>query len=47
LFLLQKTNAPLYTTKMSIYIIYTPICFDISMSSSGSLKFVPCWHKFM
>ena len=26
----------------SVYIIYTPTCFDISMSSSGSSIFVPC-----
>jgi len=27
---------------VSLYIIYTPICFDISVSSSGNFTFVPC-----
>jgi len=43
LFLLQPTNAQLYITKVSVYRIYTPIYFDISVSSSGSFTFVPCW----
>ena len=42
LFLLQPTNEPLYITTVSLYIIYTPTCFDSSMSSSGSFTFVPC-----
>jgi len=29
-------------TIVSLYIIYTPTCFDISMSSSGSVTFVTC-----
>jgi len=31
-----------YTTTVSLYIIYTPTCFDISVSSWGSFTFVPC-----
>jgi len=31
----------LYITTVSLYIIYTPECFDISVSSSGSFIFVP------
>jgi len=36
------TIVHIYITTVSIYVIYTPTCFDISMSSSGSFKFVPC-----
>ena len=32
----------IYNTTVSLYIIYSPTWFDISMSSSGSFKFVPC-----
>jgi cytochrome c oxidase assembly factor CtaG len=42
LFLLQPTNAQLYITTASLYIIYTAACFDISMSSSGCFTFMPC-----
>jgi hypothetical protein len=41
LFLLQPKNVQLHITRVSIYIIYTSTCFDISMSSSGSSTFVP------
>jgi len=42
LFLLQPTNAQLYITTESLYIIYTTTCIDISVSLSGSFTFVPC-----
>ena len=38
LFLFQPTNAQLIITTVSLYIIYIPICFDISVSSSGILS---------
>ena len=31
-----------YIRRVSLYVIYTPTCFDISMSSSGSFTFVSC-----
>jgi hypothetical protein len=31
-----------YTSTVSLYIIYTTTYFDFSVSSSGSFKFVPC-----
>jgi len=42
LFVLQPTNAQLYITRVSLYIMYTATCFDISISSSGTFTFVPC-----
>jgi hypothetical protein len=41
-FLLQSSSAQLCITTVSLYIIYTSTCFDISASSSGSFTFVPC-----
>ena len=38
LFVLQPTNAPIYITVFSLYIMFTPACFNTSVSSSGSLK---------
>jgi hypothetical protein len=40
LFLFQTTNAQIYITTISLYVTYTPTCFDISVTS-GSLTFVP------
>jgi len=37
-FLFQLSNAPTYITTLSLYIMFTPTCFDISVSSSGSFK---------
>jgi len=34
--LIQPTNEQSYTTTVSFYIIYTPTCFEITMTSSGS-----------
>jgi len=42
LFLLQPTNAQLYITTVSFYMLYTPTYFDISISYAGSFTFVPC-----
>jgi hypothetical protein len=47
LFLLQTTNAQLYITKTSLYIIYTATCFDISVLSSESFTFVPCQATYI
>jgi len=49
LFVLQPTNAQLYVTTVSLYKIYIPTCFDIFISSSGSVNFVykcktPWWR---
>jgi hypothetical protein len=46
-FLLQQSIATINLTTVciktvSLFIIYTPTCFDISMLSSGSFTFVPC-----
>jgi hypothetical protein len=39
----QKYNrCTINITTVTFYIIYTPTCFDVSMSSSGSFTFVPC-----
>jgi hypothetical protein len=38
LFLFQPTNAEIYITTLSLYIMFTPRCFDISMSSSGRFR---------
>ena len=45
--LLQTSNAQIISQQYiseeyPLYIIYTPTCFDITMSSSGSFAFVPC-----
>ena len=40
LFLLQPTNARIYNTIFSLYTMFTPICFNNSVSSSGSFKLV-------
>jgi hypothetical protein len=37
-FLFEPANAQIYITKLSLYIMFTPTCFDISVSSAGSLK---------
>ena len=48
-FVIQQLNCFITTNKCTInfttdyfYIIYTPTCFDISVSSSGRFTFVPC-----
>jgi hypothetical protein len=49
LFLFQPTNAQIYITQLSLCIMFTSTCFDISMSSSGSFKNL-CLvklHKFL
>jgi len=38
MYLLQVTNAQVYITTLSFYIMFTPTCFDISVLSSGSFK---------
>ena len=38
LFLLQPTIAQICITIFSLYIMFTPTCFDTSVSSSGSFK---------
>jgi hypothetical protein len=38
LFSLPTTNAQLYITTQSLYIMFNPTYFDISVSSSGSIK---------
>jgi cytochrome c oxidase assembly factor CtaG len=38
LFLLQPINAQIYITVFSLSIVFTPTCFDTSVSSSGSFK---------
>jgi len=38
LFVLQPSNAQIYITIFSLYIMFTPTSFDSSVSSSGSLK---------
>ena len=38
LFLFQPTNAQIYITTLSLYTMFTPTCFEISVSTSGSLK---------
>jgi hypothetical protein len=42
LFSLQQTNAQLYITRVSLYIIYSATCFDISLPPSVSFTFVLC-----
>jgi len=36
LFVFEPTNAQIYFTTLSLYILFTATCFDISVSSSGS-----------
>jgi len=36
-----------YIKSVSLYIIYTPACFDISVSLSGNLIFVSNLHKIL
>ena len=38
LFLLQPTNAQIYITSFSLYMLFTATYFDTSVSSSGSFK---------
>jgi hypothetical protein len=38
LFLFQPSDSQIYITGISLYIMYTPTCLDISMSSSGNNK---------
>ena len=40
--LFQPAYAQIYNTTVSLYTMYTPTCFDICTSSSGSFTFVPC-----
>jgi len=40
-FLFQPTNAQIYITTVSLYIMHTPTCFDIGVSSSVSFTSVP------
>ena len=49
LFVLQPTNAQKYITIFSLYAMFTPICFDTSMSSSGSFKnlYFATLHQFL
>ena len=48
LFLLKPTNAQLYCTTVFLEIIYTPTCFDISLSLSGSFNLcLARLHKFL
>lgn len=42
-FLLKPTNAPLYITAVSLYVIYTPTCFYISVLHLCLAKL----HKFL
>jgi hypothetical protein len=39
--LFQPTNAQIDITTVCLYIMYTNISFDISISSSGNFTFVP------
>jgi hypothetical protein len=41
LFLFQPTNAQIYITTVSVYIMYTRTCFDMSVLFSGSFTCVP------
>jgi hypothetical protein len=41
-FLITTNNCTINITTISLFIIYTPTCFDISMLSSGSFIFVTC-----
>jgi hypothetical protein len=49
LFLLQPTNTQIYITIFSLYIMFTPTCFDTSVSSSGSFKnlYFAMLHQFL
>ena len=49
LFLFQPTNAQIYVTTPYLYTRYTHKCFDITVSSSGSLKnlCLTKLHKFL
>ena len=38
LFLFQPRNAQTYITTLYLYIMFTPTCFDISVSSAGSFN---------
>jgi hypothetical protein len=38
MYLLQVTKAQIYITTLSLYIMFTATCFDISVPFSGSLK---------
>jgi hypothetical protein len=38
LFLFQPSNAQIYITTLSRYVMFTPTCFDISVSFSRNLK---------
>jgi len=42
MFSLKPTNTQIYITLFSLYIMFTPTCFDNSVSSSGSCL---CGHK--
>ena len=37
-YIFETTSAQIYITTHSLYIIFTPTCFDISVSSLGSFK---------
>jgi hypothetical protein len=49
LFVLQPTNAQIYITVFPLYIMFTPTCFDTSVSSSGSFRklYFATLHKFL
>ena len=47
LLLYQPTNSQIYYTTISLYTMYTPVRFDITMSLSGNLIFVSNLHKFL
>ena len=46
--LIATKKCTITITTVTLYIIYSPTCFDISMSSSGSFTFVLAkLHKFL
>ena len=49
LFLLQPTNAQIYITSFSLYMLFTATYFDTSVSSSGSFKnlYLATLHRFL
>ena len=44
IFLFQLSKSQIYIATISLYVMFTPACFDISVSSSGSFKNV-CLSK--
>ena len=49
LYVLQPTNAQIYITIFSLYLISTPTCFDTSVSSSGRFRnlYFTTLHQFL